>query len=508
MDLRPKKVLSEQEVSNGLRLVIYDGLAAEIMTTLTGGAFLVAMAVLLGAYNFQIGLLAALPTFTNIFQLAAIWLVRRFNSRRGISVFSSVLARIPLILIGIIVLLYSSSISTVIFFLFFHYLGGSIAGISWNSWMKDLVPEKSLGAYFARRGSYTQTLNVILSLALALLIDYIKQHHVAFELSAYGIMFIVAGIAGLIGVSFLSRTPEPESRSIKENIFKLMKRPLHNGNFRKLLVFNSIWVFALNLATPFFTVFLLKNLHLPLSYIIGLNMISQLCSIFTIRIWGKYADRYSNKTIIAIGAPLYILCLVAWCFVGIYSNVYNNLALLAGIFMVSGVANAGINLSLTNIGLKLAPREEAIVYLSAKNIITSMFSAVAPLIGGWLADYFSLRHIKLAAEWGSPKFTKVFRLLELHDYNFLFAVGAIFSIIALELLVQVKEEGEVEKDIVVRVMRSNLRNSLKDAFIIGNLLTWSDQFIGFMRKRRRRRRKKKNSANNHLAGQAPSQETQ
>jgi MFS family permease len=176
--------------------------------------------------------------------------------------------------------------------------------------------------------------------------------------------------------------------------------------------------------------------------------------------------------------------------------------------MVSGVANAGINLSLTNIGLKLAPREEAIVYLSAKNIITSMFSAVAPLIGGWLADYFSLRHIKLAAEWGSPKFTKVFRLLELHDYNFLFAVGAIFSIIALELLVQVKEEGEVEKDIVVRVMRSNLRNSLKDAFIIGNLLTWSDQFIGFMRKRRRRRRKKKNSANNHLAGQAPSQETQ
>jgi MFS family permease len=509
MYLRPKKVLSEKEVSNGLRLVIYDGLAAEIMTTLTGGAFLVAMAVLLGASNFQIGLLAALPTFTNIFQLAAIWLVRHYNSRRGISVLSSILARIPLLLIGIIVLLYSSSISTVIFFLLFHYLGGSIAGISWNSWMKDLVPEKSLGAYFARRGSYTQTLNVILSLTLALLIDYIKQKHQGFELSTYGIMFIVGGVAGLIGANFLARTPEPESRPLKENIFKLMKRPLHNVNFRKLLVFNSIWVFALNLATPFFTVFLLKNLQLPLSYIIGLNIVSQLSSIFTIRIWGKYADRYSNKTIIAIGAPLYILCLIAWCFVGIYSNLYNNLLLLAGIFVVSGVANAGINLSLTNIGLKLAPREEAIVYLSAKNIISSMFSAVAPLIGGWLADYFSLRHLKVAAEWGSPKFAKVFRLVELHDYNFLFVLGALFAVIALEFLVQLKEEGEVEKDVVVRVMRSNLRNSLKDAFVIGNLIGWSGQLMGFIRKRRRRRRrKKKSSTGNYVAGQEPSPGTQ
>ena len=208
-----------------------------------------------------------------------------------------------------------------------------------------------------------------------------------------------------------------------------------------------------------------------------------MCSIFTIRIWGRYADRYSNKTIIAIGAPLYILCIIAWCFVGIYSRFYANIALLVGIYMVTGISTAGINLSLTNIGLKLAPREEAIVYLSVKNIITAFFSSIAPLLGGYLADYFLHRHLNITVQWGGPQLNKVFRLIELHEWNFLFAIGAILAFIALEFLVPVKEVGEVEKNQVVKVMRSSIRNSLKDAFVIGQLIGWHEQLWGFIRKR-------------------------
>ncbi|HEY8917675.1 MAG TPA: MFS transporter, partial [Chitinophaga sp.] len=77
MKLIPSESLSEAQVQRGLHLVIRDGLAAETMIVLTGGAFLTALALQLGASNFQIGVLAALPTFTNIFQLLAIWLVQR-----------------------------------------------------------------------------------------------------------------------------------------------------------------------------------------------------------------------------------------------------------------------------------------------------------------------------------------------------------------------------------------------------------------------------------------------
>jgi MFS family permease len=485
MILRPKETLTEEEVNRGLKLVIGDGLAAEAMTTLTGGAFLIAMALLLGANNFQIGLLSGLPTFTNLFQLLSIWLVRRFNNRRAIAVLCGMMARLPLLAIGCIALFapHSSSIQLIIFFLFFYQFFGSIAGPSWNSWIKDLVPENQMGAYFSRRGSYTQTLNVIMSFSVALLIDYIKKRYPQYELATYATMFIAGGCIGLFGSFILSLASEPQSYMDRENIFRLLKRPLQDRNFRNLLIFNSAWVFALNIAIPFFTVFMLKSMGLSLSYIIGLTIVSQLCSILTIRIWGIFADRYSNKTIISIAAPLYITCIIAWCFVGIYSQLYANLILLVAIHIVTGASTSGINLSLTNIGLKLAPREDAVVYLSAKNIITAFFSSIAPLIGGFLADYFSQRHLSIDTTWGSPKVQKTLHLVSLHDWNFLFLLGALLALIALDLLGWVKETGEVKKDVVVRVMRSSIKNNLKDYFIIGNLLSWHSQLKAIIKRK-------------------------
>ncbi|WP_343307179.1 MFS transporter [Chitinophaga niabensis] len=473
MDLKPSQSLTETDVSRGLKLVIGDGLASEAMTTLTGGAFIVAMAILLGANNLQLGLIAALPTLVNLFQLISIWLVRRFNNRRAVTVTCAFLARFPLIIIGIFPLLWPewTTIELIIPILFFYYFSGAIAGASWNSWMKDLVPGNQLGAYFAKRSSYMQTLNAVLSLLLALGVDYIRDHQPLMELNVYGWMFIAAGIIGLSGTIFLSKTPEPQVYMTKENIFRLLRGPLKDSNFRRLLIFNSAWVFAVNIAAPFFTVFMMKSMGLGLSYIIGLTILSQVSSILTIRLWGMFADRYSNKTIIAIGAPLYILCLVGWCFVGIYSQLWPNLVLLTGIHIVMGFANAGINLSLTNIGLKLAPQSDAIYYLATKNIITAVFSSLAPLAGGYLADYFTGRHLKIDAEWGSPNWTKAFHLVELHEWNFLFAFGALLALIAVNRLARVKETGEVEKDMVVRIMRSTIRHNLKQSFLIGNLMT-------------------------------------
>lgn len=485
MNFRPKQALTEEETKRGLKLVIGDGLAAEAMTTFTGGAFLVAMALLMGASNFQIGLLAALPTFTNLFQLISIWLVRRFNNRRGVAVLCSLFARLPLVVIGILALTMPStdSIDLLIFFLFFYYFFGSIAGPSWNSWMKDIVPEKSLGTYFAKRSSYTQGLNVVLSLLLAFAVDFIKSNYPQMELKTYGTMFIIGGTLGILGALILSNVQEPKTEMTKANIFKLFMQPLKDGNFQRLLVFNSGWNFALSIATPFFTVFMMKSLGLTLSLIIALSIISQLSSIFTIRIWGTFADRYSNKTIIAIGAPLYILCIIAWCFVGLYNTFYINIILLAIIHMLTGIATAGINLSITNLGLKLAPKKNAIVYLSARNMILSLSGSIGPLIGGKLADYFMNRSLNVNVEWMSPSTQKVFHLIYLHEWNFLFLIGALLALVALELLVHVKEVGEVEKDMVVRIMRSSIKNNLKDYFVIGTLISWHEQLWAVIRRR-------------------------
>lgn len=486
MTLKPQNELTERDLKRGLVMVIWDGLASEVVTSLTGGAFLVAMALLLGANNVQIGLLAALPMITNIFQLLSIVLVRKYQNRRAISVLCLASARIPLAIIGVLVLLGGGSIHMLIFFLFFHFFFSSVSGLSWNSWMKDMIPEKMLGEYFSRRSRYTQTLNVALSIVLALLLDFIRSRYPAHELTTFAVFFMVAGIIGVIGAYLLSRAPEPQSYLSKARLFTLLKMPLKNENFRRLLVFNSAWVFALNIATPFFTVFMLQGMGLPLSYIIVLTIISQLCSIMTLRMWGIFSDRYSNKSIIAISAPLYILCILAWSFVGIYSRMYINLGLLVLIHVFSGISTAGINLSLTNIGLKLAPKEDAIVYLSVKNIVTAVFSALGPLVGGVLADYFSDKSMEIRFEWDSPGFDKAFKLISLHQWNFLFLIGAFLALCALELLNRVKETGEVEKDVVKRIMRTRIKTNMKDAIIIGSLITWNNQLRAILKLRKKR----------------------
>lgn len=338
--------------------------------------------------------------------------------------------------------------------------------------MKDLVPGEMLGVYFSKRGRYAQMLNVVLSIILAIAVDSIRKNYPQFELTTYSIMFVLAGIIGLSGAWLLSTVPEPMSILDRDNILRMFVRPLKDLNFRKLLVFNSAWLFAVNIATPFFTVFMLKTLGLTLLYIVPLTILSQLSSIITIGLWGVFADRYSNKTIIAICAPLYLLCVIAWCFVGIYYSLVSNMVLLALIHMLSGASNAGINLALTNIGLKLAPSREAIVYLSVKNIITAVFSSLAPMIGGFLADYFTLRQLRIMAEWTGPTLQKSFRLLLLHEWNFLFLIGAVLTVVAIQLLPRVREEGEVHKSIVKRILRTSIRSNLRDFFIIDVLLNW------------------------------------
>ena len=68
---------TERQDRRVLRLVLFDALASEAMGTLTTGVFLVGFAVALGADNFAIGVLAAVPFFAQLLQIPAVLLVER-----------------------------------------------------------------------------------------------------------------------------------------------------------------------------------------------------------------------------------------------------------------------------------------------------------------------------------------------------------------------------------------------------------------------------------------------
>jgi MFS family permease len=459
MNLRPSEKISNQELNKGLNYVIADGLSAEAMVVFTSGTFLTAMAIHMGATNFQLGLFAALPTFTSIFQLASIWLVQKWNNRKVITSIFNLLARLPLIAIGLMPLLSTgtTTIQVLLVLLFFQHIFGDIAGASWNSWMKDFVPGERLGSFFSKRSRMAQTLNVTLSLATAMGIDYVKAHYPLQEITAYTTLFLAGGVLGMLSVFLLLRTPEPKPMPMNGKVFALFGRSLKDKNFRNLLAFNSLWAFALNLATPFFSVFMLKSIGLPLFYVIGLAIISQLSSIAFLKLWGSYSDRFSNKTIINICAPLYIACILAFAFTALPSSKLIIAAILIVIHIGSGLSTAGINLALSNIGIKLAPKNEAIVFLTAKNMFVAFCSTIAPVVGGLLADFFASHHLLYHINFAGLSI----RLLDLQGWNYFFIIGGVLALASLKLLNKINEQGETHRRKVRMHMRATLRNKMR-----------------------------------------------
>ena len=205
-----------------------------------------------------------------------------------------------------------------------------------------------------------------------------------------------------------------------------------------------------------------KTIGLPLSYIIAFGILSQLSSIASIQMWGRYSDRYSNKTIISIAAPIYICCILAWTFSAMFASTLITIAFLALIHILTGIATAGINLAVNNIGIKLATKEEAIVYISVRNMIVAFVSALGPIMGGLLIDYFTNRNLTWTIQWSGPDGDVAFQLLHLNNWNFLFVIGGLCALLSLRLLKKVKEEGEVQKDLVVVEMRNDFRNKWKE----------------------------------------------
>jgi hypothetical protein len=271
MNLNTTPALNERQISAGQKFILKDSLAGEAMVNLSGGAFITAMALHLGASNFQIGLLASLPILTNIFQLFSIWLVQRYNNRRAVTVVSAILGRLPMLFAAFLPFMFSREVSLqlLLVILFVHYVFGSIAGASWNSWVKDLIPENRLGSFFSNRTKLTTILSAALGLAMSITIDFVKGNYTEYLTIMYYSIFVLGGIIGLVGVYWLANAPEPTPVTNKDSVFEQFKKPLKDKNFKNLLIFNAAWAFALNLAVPFFTVYLMKTMGLPLSYVIS-----------------------------------------------------------------------------------------------------------------------------------------------------------------------------------------------------------------------------------------------
>jgi MFS family permease len=133
------------------------------------------------------------------------------------------------------------------------------------------------------------------------------------------------------------------------------------------------------------------------------------------------------------------------------------LPLLVALHIFAGVANAGVGLTTSTIGLKLAPREQATAYLSGISLALNIGAGIGPILGGFLADYFSQRQFALTFTWTSPTYSTQIPALSITGFSFLFVIAFFLGLLTLNLLAHLREEGEASRDTVLESLVNPIR---------------------------------------------------
>lgn len=236
-----------------------------------------------------------------------------------------------------------------------------------------------------------------------------------------------------------------------------LKRPFRDRNYRMLLVFSMYWNFAVNLAAPFFTVYLLKRLELSVFFVVVLGVLSQMVNLMFFRIWGTFADRFSNKAVISLSGVLYIITTLAWTYTTVPEKHFLTIPLLVLIHVMLGISSAGVTLATGNIGLKLAPKGGTTAYLASQNFVNSLAAGLGPFVGGVLAEMSSNWKMSWNITWGEGVGAIQIPFLSLSQLDFLFFFSFFIGLYGLRRLAHVKETGQIKdfidiSDLVAEVM--------------------------------------------------------
>jgi len=463
----------DQRFTDSVVWIMRNGAGIQVMETLAVGAFLTAFAIQLGASNFTIGLLAAVPHLSQLAQIPALATVERYRNRRKIYFVSGVIARPAMLIIGAAAFIPNADIAigVIVFAFALRYAMGAFLGCAWNSWMRDLVPDHLMGEIFGQRQKRMTFIGAVLSLVAAGFVD-LWIHWVPLpQTYGYAVIYALAFVGGAYGVWCAQHVYEPQMTEApaERGWYRALSVPFRNKNFRRLLAFLGSWNFAINLAAPFFTVNMLKRMDLSLALVVGLGTLSQMAAYLMVSQWGAIADRFSNKSVLSVCAPLFVLCIFAWTFTMFPERHVLTIPLLIAIHIATGIASAGVTLASGNITLKLAPRGDATAYMAASSLVNSLAAGAASMIGGLTADFFLSRQFSVLLRWHEPSGDVEITALKFAQWDFFFLIASVIGLYALHRLTLVREEGHVKERVVIDALLASARRGMRNLSTVAGL---------------------------------------
>ena len=461
----PVPHIDDDSLRRGLRAFQGDGVCSQVRDSLLSGPLLVGYALLLGASNVGIGALSALGPATQVLQLPTVALIERWRARKAICWWAAFFARITWL--GVLVVPWAvpaAARPTALFGLLLTASAlGTVSGAAWNPWIRDFLPEDLRNRAFARRMAIATTIGAVLSLLAGLAVEELGPR-LGSPIGGYVVVLGAGAAAALLGLLFLSRIPEPVMPPASHRPWRdIVRAPLRNREFRSLVAFLATWTFAVNLSTPFFTVYLLRRLGLPMAIVIAFAVLSQLTAALVVRAWGAMADRFSTLTVMRVSCAVFLLAVAGWPVVGQAQAPWLVIGGLALIHILSGLSTAGVNLASGTVAMELAPRGAAAGYLATNALITGAASALAPVLAGLSADWLETQRLSVTVAWSSTLGVGeaiALRPIDFHGLDFLFAATVLVGLYAIHRILGVSARVTAGRREVLGALFAEMRDQM------------------------------------------------
>lgn len=371
------------------RTSIKEGSAAAIMSG-AGDAYITPYALELKANNLEISLISSLASFLGpITQIIGSRLIEKHN--RKTIVFYGVLLQastwLLLITLGFIFLWFGKTfylIPLLILSYIIYSASGSLGGPAWFSLLGDAVPEHSRGHYFSKRNRITGTISTITTLLASVWLYYAKEY--LFLVPAFMVLFAICAIARFISAYYLN---QHYARKIELqydyyfSFWQFIKKATTN-NFGRFAIYISLTNLSINIAGPFFAIYLWKELSLNPIVFTLVSISASLFSIISMPFWGKLADRNGNLWLLKIGSFLMIPASLFW----LGSNNPWYIAFIPQ--MITGVGWGAFSLAASNFIYDAVTPARRAICVAYYNVLNGFGVLVGATLGGLFLQYIKL----------------------------------------------------------------------------------------------------------------------
>jgi MFS family permease len=426
------------------KLSIREGVASSVMNG-AGVNYITPYALAIGATNTQIGFLTSIPSLLgNLSQLFTAKAIEKYSRKRVIFIgcLLQALMWVPMIVIGYLFFYkhidHGLSATLLIAFYTLFTLFGAFLSPAWNSMMKNVV-DKGEGSYFGKRNKINGAIALVVMLACGFILNYLTGINLFL---GFFILFAISFLAKLASTFLITKHYDPKLKLEKGYYFSFWQfvKKIPQSNFGKFTVFVSLITLATNIASPFFTVYMLKDLGFNYTIWTIIVISGSLSSLLFMPLWGKFADKFGNLKVIRMTGAFVFLVPLAWLLTPVFMMI-NPTAAIVYLIVEEFLNNfiwAGFNLSAVNFIYDAVTQQRLALCIAYYNILNGIGVFIGATLGGIVS---SLN----------------FNLLGLSPILFIFLMSGVARIVIYLLMIpQIKEVREVEK-----YEKGELRGELK-----------------------------------------------